>query len=566
VPLRHRQHRVALVPLDDRPCCTKTPRLLAQMVDYELLLPPAEAVGHGDEPGDSDLLADWLVGVAGEVDCVICSLDTLTCGGLPAARTPRTHAETALQRLRVLRDLQAHQPAPAVFAFGTVPGLAARPDWEHGGEEWRLIHRYAELHGSKGSAEERRRLEASIPADLLADYLGVRQRSRRLNLAAIEATQDGVVDFLLIGQDRAAPTGLHRREQAELTAAMRKARLGSRAQILAGRDELGATLLARFVHQHMESEPDVAVVYSDPGLAEAVAPFDDRPLRDNVEEHVRAIGARMVLDPDDADVCLFVNAPSPLPLSVSGPGGSDFDARRHALRAFVTELSGHVARDRVASVADLGFPHGADEALMRCMHEIKVDLTRLAGFAAHGDAGAAIGLALVHPCVRLIALRDKGAFDLAQALGDLKPLRYLELLNSLVESERAHLSFLFGRFVEDFLYQSRVRPRVAEKLAQIAAEGEVGLEAMPRLAESMVRAMLGRAAGEFYIEHFLGRQAVAIGRYPDTAGLMLCELEEARVHLPGQRLAEVDLEFQFGVQIVAGAEPGEMPEPGSRVT
>ena len=563
MPLRHRQHRVALVPLDDRPSCTKVPRLLAQMVDYEVLLPPAEAVGHGDEPGDSDLLADWLLGVAGEVDCIICSLDTLTCGGLPAARAPRTHVETATQRLRVLRDLRAHQPAPALLAFGTIPGLAARPDWEHGGEEWRLVHRYAELSATKAASEERSRLEASIPADLLADYLAVRQRSQRVNLAAIEAARDGALDILLIGQDRAAPSGIHRREQAELQTALRKARLGARGAIVAGRDELGALLLARFVHQHMESVPDVAVVYSEPAQAEAVAPLDDRPLRDSVAEHVRAIGARLVTNPDRADVCLFVNTPSPLPLDVCGPGGAQFDARCQALRAFVTELSGHVARDRVGSVADLGFPHGADEALMRCMHEIKVDLTRLAGFAAHADAGTAVGLALVHSCLRLIALRDKGAFDLAQALGDLKPLRYLELLNSLVESERAHLSFLFGRFVDDFLYQGRVRPRVAEKLAQVAAEGDVALEALPRLAESMVRAMLGRAAGEFYIEHFLGRQAVAIGRYPDQAGLMLCELEETRIRLPGQRLAEVDLDFQFGVQIVAGAEPDEMSDPGA---
>jgi hypothetical protein len=57
--------------------------------------------------------------------------------------------------------------------------------------------------------------------------------------------------------------------------------------------------------------------------------------------------------------------------------------------------------------------------------------------------------------------------------------------------------------------------------------------------------------------HFLGRQSVSIGTElrnhgsDSRSGLVLAELEETRVRLPWRRLFEVDLDLEFGVQMVA---------------
>ena len=134
-----------------------------------------------------------------------------------------------------------------------------------------------------------------------------------------------------------------------------------------------------------------------------------------------------------------------------------------------------------------------------------------------------------------------------------------ELLDSLIESERAHIRMLFSRFVEDYLYQTRVKGRAAAYLADLIRNSPISLTEIANSAEEYVRTALSRAAGEFYIEHFLGRQAVAIGREAHESGMMLCELEETSVRLPWRRLAEVDVDLDFDIQLVSESPERESP-------
>ena len=119
------------------------------------------------------------------------------------------------------------------------------------------------------------------------------------------------------------------------------------------------------------------------------------------------------------------------------------------------------------ALCDVAFPNGADETLMRELRHSNLQPHRLLSFGAWNTAGNTIGSTIAHGTLRLIALQDKGAFDLAQLLADISPMRYLELLNSLIDSERAHVEFLFGRFVDDWLYQSRIRPEVTERVVRL---------------------------------------------------------------------------------------------------
>ena len=105
--LRHRPHRVLYVPLDDRPYNARVPRLLAQMVDYEIIMPPAEMLGCFRAPGQPEEIADWLRGhVDPALDCLVLSLDMLAFGGLWASRCPTTRTQLAQQRMEILAELR----------------------------------------------------------------------------------------------------------------------------------------------------------------------------------------------------------------------------------------------------------------------------------------------------------------------------------------------------------------------------------------------------------------------------------------------------------------------------
>lgn len=550
------------MPLDDRPLNTNLARLLGRMVDYEVTVPPAEMIGRFDSPGDPEALSQWLESVGPDVDTMLLSLDMLAYGGHVSSRQPYVRTDTALQRLDLVRELREKAPDQPIYALATIPPPEGMPLVGHDVAESRAVARYAELAAELAgqeeasdshAADEMAHLRASVSPDFWSHYHGMRRRNLAVNLRAAELAADGVLDFLIIAQESASPAGPHIEERDELLAMA--AERGAPASVAAvdGYSQGAAVLLVRFVHTHMEASPAIATAYSVPPTGDAGQAND--PIPDSVRQQIVALGGSEVDDPADADVCLYVNTPTGLPLSEAGPGTPEFDERKHRLHAFALDLSGWVASDRLAALADAGFPSAADEALMRALHEVKLDLTRLGGFAARETLGASVGTALAHICLRRLALRDKGAFDLAQVVGDLRPMRYLELLDSLIDSERAHIRLLFGRFVEDYLYQSRVKQRAATYLADLITNSPISLTEITNSADQFVRTALSRAAGEFYIEHFLGRQAVAIGRGEHRSGLMLCELEETRVQLPWRRLAEVDVDLDFDIQLVA--EPAE---------
>jgi hypothetical protein len=559
VSLRHRRHRVALLPLDDRPFNTKLVRLLGRMVDYDVALPPVEMLGHFDDPGDPEALIQWVQTVAPETDTVLLSLDMLAYGGHVASCQPHVRPDAALQRLEFLGELREKAPEHAIYGLATVPPPEGMP--LAGGDvgESRAIARYAQLQATMReqeaaadpeAADEMEHLRASVSPDFWSHYHEMRRRNLEVNLKAVELAADGVLDFLIVAQEGNGAVGPHVDEADELLAAVADRRASGSVILVDGYSQSAAVMLVRFVHAHMETSPAVATVFSFPPPG-----GPDGALASSVRSQIAALGASEVDEPGDADICLYVNTPAGLSLGEAAPGTQAFDERKHALHQFAINLSGWVASDRLAALADAAFPSAADEALMRALHEVKVDLTRLGGFAARETPGASVGAALAHICLRRIALRDKGAFDLAQAVGDLRPMRYLELLDSLIDSERAHIALLFERFVEDYLFQSRIKQRAASYLADLIAKSPISLTEIPNSADQFIRTALSRAAGEFYIEHFLGRQAVAIGRGDHRSGLMLCELGEVRVRLPWRRLAEVDVDLDFDIQLVA--EPAE---------
>ncbi len=562
--LRHRQHRVALLPLDDRPVSTRSLRLLGRMVDYDITLPPAEIIGRFDQPGDPEAAANWLSATAAEVDSVLVSLDMLVYGGYVASRQTQVRTEAALQRLEFLCELRRQAPNVPIHALATIPPPEGIPLVGHDVGESRAVARHAELVAQAEAAaadepegptaDEIADLRAAISPDFLSRYYEMRRRNLTVNLRAVEMAADGVLDYLVIGQESPAPVGPHTQERDELEVLIAERGASRSVACVDGFSQGAAVLTVRFVHDHMAASPAIATVYSTPPSHPASVPAG-MLAPECVRAQIAALGASEVDDPADADICLYVNTPAGLSLEAAAPGTAVFDERRQRLREFAIDLSGRVASERLAALADAAFPGAADEALMRTLHEVKVDLTRLGAFAARETLGATIGTALAHVCLRRIALRDKGAFDLAQAVGDLQPMRYLELLDSLIDSERSHIRFLFSRFVEDYLYHTRLRHRAAAYLADLIANSPVSLTAIASSAEEFVRTALSRAAGEFYIEHFLGRQAVAIGNDALRSGLMLCELQEARVQLPWRRLAEVDVDLDFDIQLVA--EPAE---------
>lgn len=547
--LRHRVHRVLYVPLDDRPVNLAMPLLLAGIVDYEMTVPPRTLLGTYHTPGQPEALAQWLLSQTDQPDCLLLSLDMLVYGGLIASRQPNLPLEVAEGRLRLVRQLRERFPQAALYASSVLCRLDMSMSPEDRLRYGDHAYPYTRLGDAPEARQEVQALLQYLPADLVDRYRQVRRRNHQINRAAVDLVADGVLDFLVLAQDDADTSGFHLAEQEALQAQIERAKVGEKAVICAGADETGATLFSHFVHEHMEDHPQVAVLYLDPAGADRVAPFEDRRFGDNLVAQARVAGVELVEDPGEADMVLAISPPVAGPRETTA-GCPEYTARRRRLAKFAREIVA-VSEKRGVALCDAAVPNGAEVALVEALREAGLTWPQLLSYAAWNTAGNSLGTALAHGTVRLISLRDKAAFDLAQLVTSISPMRYFELLNSLIGAERAHLTLLFTRLVDDWLYQAQVRAVVKERLADMVAEASFELTEAFSRAEGLVREMLTQEASSLWVEEFMGQRAGEIGPPGRRSALALAELQDTRVRLPWRRLFEVELEFDLGLELTA---------------
>lgn len=555
MPIRHRRHRVALVPLDDRPCNVNAPRGLAGLVDYEVLLPQRPWLGRFGVPGNCDEVGAWLRRVAATVDCTVVSLDMLAYGGLIASRTTRTPLDAARRRLEALQEIKANSPGARIFASNVIMRSSISGCEDTSGRDWARVQRYSELRdlvqrfGRDEDRKEIGELRKELPQEVLSEYLAARERNHAINCLAVELAAAGTIDWLALTQEDASEHGIHRQEQEALRALIEEQGVEDKVMIYPGADEASLTLLARFVQVHMLRAPKIALTFSSGDHAQRIAPFEDRPLEQTVGEHIAAVGAERADGADEADIHCFVNAPTDFPRQELRESEELQEQRRAELAEFVEDIAAQLDGERPTVVCDAAFANGADPTLIELLFE-RADVCRLASYAGWNTAGNSIGSALAHGVMRLIALQDKGAFELAGRLRSFDTMHYLGLLDSLIASERKHLELLVVRLVDDWAYQTDVRERAAAYMADRVRRSAFDLADGHEEAEHFVQAQLGHAAQELYLNHFLGRRCVRIGTGQRTAYLVPSELEEMHIALPWGRLFEVDVGFTFGMQLV----------------
>ncbi|ULH14275.1 DUF4127 family protein (plasmid) [Deinococcus sp. KNUC1210] len=465
-----------LIPPDTRPPTLEHPVQLARMAGAEVHIPPPEALPYFHTPGDTAALAAWLEQQAAHADTLIVCLETLTLGGMIPARRVDDSLEVALERLTLLERLHAAHPKLCILAFGVVVRVAHDNDPHeekpYYGEWGAALRAYStardrvERHGET----ERPALEAAraaVPAHILADWTGTRERNHRLHLRALDLLKSGTLAHLCLTLDDTSDYGLAALDRRALEARADALGVWERFDCYPGADEVPATLVARALLPH---ESRVYVRYSGTLGASAGLIYEDRPAGELVRAHLRAARCRPVTRPEDAEFILAVNTPGVRQANVQPDYGTVDTPQRH-LPAFLDDLRTDLAEGRAVSVADIAYPNGAERRLWQLMQPLP--LAALAGYAAWNTAGNTLGSAI--------------------AFGR------LAALVSTPERRRIQTQALFARFVDDALYQSFVRTEVRSRLHQ---PSPYDLAEQRQDAEAHLDTLLTPQAQALWARHF----------------------------------------------------------------
>lgn len=556
---------LVILPLDDRPPNYEFPALLTEAAGYQPKLPPKSWLGTPWRVGQMAQLAAWLAAAVAGADALVVALDTLGYGGLVNSRRSTDTVETVLARLQLVRDLKTRNPALTILGYNILMRVTRGNDNEEEKAYWgvygaRLFRiSYLEdrlaMHAGDGEADEQEltQLRREVPAEIVTDYLAGRARNHAVNRAMIEWTAAGVFDYLIIPQDDTMAYGWNIAEARTLRLLARQLGVADRVSVYPGTDETDLLLLARYAAQQANVRPTFWTRYSSVRAGQVITAYEDRPMAELIKAHLGPLGGVLVNSPAEADILLYVNSPA----EVQGNGADQYallvnEAERaqwpapsqaalaaylrsphlrstlrelHSVQRDVAEFARSLAQALQAgyrcAVVDVAYVNGADLALGDALHRT-VPLAQLAGYGGWNTAGNTLGTVLAHAVIRHIQCTQ----------------------GATAEALAAHIKFLFLRFVDDLLYQGRIRSEVAAIVLPVLGERPrmTNLGGQANTVRDEVAQRLTTAANQWATDHFVGQTISASDTHLTVQRLAIHDL-----FLPWDRLFEVG----FAVDLLA---------------
>lgn len=428
--------KILLIPLDDRPPCLQFPVKMGLIADAEIVAPPKELLGKFTEAGKSDEIIEWMKRQdLKSFDAAIVSIDMLAYGGLVAMRVHATDDQTALKRLEFLREMRKRAPQMKIYGSSVIMRLA--PTGTGVNENYREnLAKWAEISVDANLKTETAQLEKKIPAEALANYKAARVRDLKINQTAIDLVREKTIDYLILSQDDAKPKGVHVADRENLIARAKKLNLTERIAVQPGADEVSMLLLARVLSDKYDFHPKIKAVYSSSEAAATVMPFEDRPLKETVSFHIKAVGGREVADEKKADLLFYVYA-------------SRFE--KENAQKFAAEIENKINANKQIIVADVdpkGDVQGGDVTFAKLLAE-KGLLPRLNSYAAWNTAGNTIGTTLPQGAI----------FALAKA-------KLLKSNDAKIRILTAQNWFTFHRVLDDYYFHNIVRAKAKSFIAE----------------------------------------------------------------------------------------------------
>lgn len=522
LPGRDPLGQVAFLPLDDRPYTWYAPVKLGAGAGYDVQTPGQEVLGRHFEPGDGEAAAEWALEAAEEADDSILALPMLAYGGLLNSRNSSVAQETVLENLEVARTIKEQNPDERLYAFDTIMRLTPEGPWRTPLRNWATVKDEVENLGMEEKRPQLEELEAEIPEEVREDYLATRQRNHEINLEMIEWAAEGVFDYLVIGQDDASGTGLHRPEAEALQALIDELGVQDRVVLYPGADVVASLLLAKMSVADAGTDPAVYVEYSRVHGAEWTAPYQNIRYEELVTGYVQTIGGHMTEEIDDADIVLMANT-----------GGNSA-----SVAPFAERLVSYVEEGRNVAVGDDAIAGRSD---MRLFNLVDPEIAR-------GELAAYSGWNIGIPISQAMS-RD--AFLHRAEEGELPPgAAAREQL--LTDAARNNLELTVSEWVQTDSYRNHVRDAATAYASELGEPDPQNIQTYFEEVDNFVRERTTPVAQEMFDEHFAGT-AVPMGTLNGVDFTFTAtEVAEWNVFLPWLRTGEVAAE----PELVYEVEPG----------
>ena len=431
--------KIVLLPLDERPCNYEFPFKLFNNDTMEIIRP--KNLGNKKQSANVEDLICFLEKECKDANGLILSIDTLLYGGLIPSRLHNLSEEIVEKRFDIIRKLKNNNPQLIIYAFQCImrcPQYSSsdeEPDYyELCGTEISKIgdirHRY-----HLGICDDSRLTELydKVEPQYLEDYLNRRKFNLRFNLMTLDLVKKKVVDFLIVPQDDSAKYGFTAMDQEIIREKITKEVLQDSVMMYPGADEIGLTLMSRFLIKLSNRKPRVYVKYASEQAPLVIPAYEDRTLGETIKYHIMAAGCSRTTSLEEADIVLAINCPSgEMKEAIQQPVRTQEYCVERTLIEFVFFIEECIQEHKLVTIGDNAYANGGDLELISILNKRNL-LDKLNGYAGWNTSSNTLGTALA-----------QGIYCFYNG------------------SNYQYKNFLMLRYMEDVAYCSYVRKHIVE--------------------------------------------------------------------------------------------------------
>lgn len=403
---------ILYLPIDERPCNTKIVEMIAGTgSDIHLKMPPAKFLGDKKKAASTEDLWEWVETEIANCEGLIFSPELMLYGGLIPSRLHHLSDAKREEMLAKLTKIKQHNSDLTIVSSSIV---MRTPKYNSADEEPAYYEDYGEsiflskyLKDKKNriglSAEEEKQLKEAIdetPKEVIADYENRRAYNLETSFSMLNLVVKGVVDFLVVPQDDSAEFGYTAIDQKRVFEFINKHKLRQNTLVYPGSDEVGATLLARLVNKHKQTQPKVFVIFSSTLGRTLIPNYEDRPFNETLKKHILAVNGKLVDSMHEADIILGYNTPGKV-MQESWDQQKDVDSTYYSFRdiqTFVERIKESITLGKKVVIADCAYSNGGDKELLDYLVQEKVFL-KLHSYKGWNTNANTLGTTLAQGCV-----------------------------------------------------------------------------------------------------------------------------------------------------------------------
>ncbi|OJF92122.1 DUF4127 family protein [Alkalibacterium sp. 20] len=403
---------ILYLPIDERPCNTLVVANIAKTNKGIHLITPQKRLQEKKKiPAITQELWQWVEQEAAQCEGLIFSPELMLYGGLIPSRIHHLSDEKRDSFIEKLIKLKNDNPQLTILSSAIVmrtPGYNSsdeEPDYyEQYGEaiyKSKYLFDKKERMGLSSNEEDQLvRLTDTIPREVVADYENRRAYNLKTTLAILKLAKDSVINNVVVPQDDSAEYGYTAIDQKKVMTVINENGLGRSVLVYPGSDEVGATLLARFINDTNQYQPKVYALFSSTLGPSLIPNYEDRPFFETLKKHVQAINGKLVESMSEADIVLGYNTPGKI-MQESWEQETNIDQTYYSFRdlnTFIDALKEAISAGKKVIVADSAFSNGGDRELINALVRENVFLG-LYSYKGWNTNANTLGTTLAQGCI-----------------------------------------------------------------------------------------------------------------------------------------------------------------------